>query len=725
MSGLTDEKELASRFGHKIIIAGLSEAGKTAIKRIFFLKQKTKDVDKLGATLSYERMAVSIKGVTVSIVDLGGQRIFIKRFLSSFSPFIFSSVRVCLFVIDVSEKTTRNNSIQYFSSCVERLQELSPGALYFVFLHKNDLVRNLPNYESIHAQLKQQFQHECPKRIHFLRTTIYKPETVVDSFGRVFELALPNIAESDYVDGRLIGQIEEYADKDFTVEIKDTLCPSCSSVLVDDQYRTNGLICNFCGYRPSKIPEKSTTRGMKEVKGDLNELQEAMMTSLKESSQVATTSSHQLPMEKTPTYESVSDTIEELQSITDSVTKSSMRTRTKQEVPYIRYAAVEEKHKDSTLTTASDITISDTRHSRVSYLTTLYRIKDDEAQAIIDNNQDRTFENAAKAGVPVDLLRDVFLKHMPFLERQGLLNESFNSRLVETFSPFLKGLVKKEEYIELMYLVAKSQAPVSVITEQYLKIMEEERLKKQKELERIPVIKSTEPEKVTLEEQDLDIIVLSKEQSIGFTIEEKDQNVRLSFYQGNNRLSSTVISRNMSIDELRFMLVFETELPVQNHKMFANRASPIIHNRINQKFGPKTVEIAKEAEKVVPISDLQSTTVQLLGFPLIEGEQINFTVEVKNKQFQVIFMLGYRTIGEIVVPFAVTAPELENAVSTTFVSMLKGMVIPKDNIFVASQLIFSSIQSLKKKFDPRLVEQPEEDDSSNLLHAYLEMLDDK
>ncbi|UCE14158.1 MAG: hypothetical protein JSV04_03020, partial [Candidatus Heimdallarchaeota archaeon] len=179
MSEWVSDSEITERLGYKILIAGLSEAGKTAVKRIFFLKQQTEDVDSLSATINYERMSLTIHDTPITIVDLGGQKIFLKRFLSGFSPFVFSSVKTFIFLIDVANKTSRNNAIQYFQSCLEKLAIFSPDAEIFVFLHKNDLVRDSPNYESIHEQLKEQFQLEYSRKLRFFRTTIYKPETVI------------------------------------------------------------------------------------------------------------------------------------------------------------------------------------------------------------------------------------------------------------------------------------------------------------------------------------------------------------------------------------------------------------------------------------------------------------------------------------------------------------------------------------------------------------------
>src|SRR3970282_2477844 len=104
--------------------------------------------------------------------------------------------KALIYVIDVSNKTTRNNSGEYFESCVQKLQTFLPNPQYYVLLHKNDLVRSLPNYESIHGQLKEQFQVVTPQKLRFFRTTIYQPETVISSFGRIIELTLPQLSKS-------------------------------------------------------------------------------------------------------------------------------------------------------------------------------------------------------------------------------------------------------------------------------------------------------------------------------------------------------------------------------------------------------------------------------------------------------------------------------------------------------------------------------------------------
>jgi uncharacterized Zn finger protein (UPF0148 family) len=270
--------DLESTLGHKILIAGLKEAGKTAIKKIFFLKQKTVDVKNLKATINYERMAIKVSGTPITVVDLGGQKIFIKRFLDKFSPFIFNGVRILLFVIDVSEKTAMNNALQYFRSCLDKIEEFSPETDIYVFLHKNDLIKNIPNYESINNQLKEQFQFVSTIRIKFFTTSIFEPSTVINAFGRIFELSIPSAAKSKLVEGRIIGQGEKYAEKYAISEISTALCPSCKINLVETP---EGLICSICGHSEIKRKDKVTEK--QEVRNDLirkleSQLQEIIVT---------------------------------------------------------------------------------------------------------------------------------------------------------------------------------------------------------------------------------------------------------------------------------------------------------------------------------------------------------------------------------------------------------------------------------------------------------------
>jgi Ras-related GTP-binding protein A/B len=218
MSEWVNSSELDNRLGNKLLLAGLSEAGKTAVKKLYFQNSKLDEITGLSATLNYERLTTTINDVPITILDLGGQRVFIKRFLSGFSPFVFSSVRGLIFLIDTSIKGTRNNSIQYFAECVKKLDQFSPKAEVFVYLHKTDLIKSQPNYDTVLQLLMEQFQIEARRKIRFFFTSIYEPETVINSFLRIFEIIIPEKLSS-----KIVGQIEKFASVKFTSKNIDIL----------------------------------------------------------------------------------------------------------------------------------------------------------------------------------------------------------------------------------------------------------------------------------------------------------------------------------------------------------------------------------------------------------------------------------------------------------------------------------------------------------------------
>lgn len=192
MSEWISRQDVISRLGHKLLIVGLSEAGKTAIKKIFFENRSAEDVIDLQATLNYERLTTSIQGINLTILDLGGQERYIKYFLERISSFVFSSVNTFIFVIDMANKKEKTASVQYFKQCATALERFSNDVKYFVFLHKNDLVINSPDYDTLHYQLKKEFQQFSNKKITFFRTTIFSKNTIRYSLHYIFSRAYPD-----------------------------------------------------------------------------------------------------------------------------------------------------------------------------------------------------------------------------------------------------------------------------------------------------------------------------------------------------------------------------------------------------------------------------------------------------------------------------------------------------------------------------------------------------
>ncbi|MFX0062159.1 MAG: ADP-ribosylation factor-like protein [Candidatus Hermodarchaeota archaeon] len=611
--GWVNKRELSSHIGYKILLAGLSEAGKTSIKRIFFYKHKTTDVENLPATIDYERKSLSVSNTLITIVDLGGQQVFIKRFLDKISPFIFSSVHILIFVIDVAEKSTLNDAIKYFRSCIELLQQYSPNAKLFVFLHKNDLVRLSPNYESIHAQLKEQFQLQSSKRVAFLRTTIYDPKTIVDSFGRVFELSIPQIGQSDYVDGRIIGEIEEYSSKFAMVEIEGDLCQKCGLTLSETE---DGWVCNFCGYIPpvdhiseTAMDAVSPERGSVTV-DELETLLQKLDVTDGVTEEISTpphpVAAQQVSENrnnvKTVRLEDLQNQLDDLliketaksnpadlSASTNNSVSSEPRTQTSAELKR------EEEVGSPRNTTPSSSTVVQAKElempgNQISFLTSFYGLKEEEAEQLVKSGYREIFETTAKAGVPINLLLNVFLKYLPYLAKNGLSIKGLETKLIETLFAHLSGFVKREEIFKCLIFVIKfpDMSIEAIVREWLVKLREEKEKVKTRPAERP---REDVPTSAQIESRELeaDILPLSSREPIGFTLKQVGNNCELTFYYNNQRISCNLVSRAISINELKYLLIFETELPLkENYKEFAEAAAPIILNALEKLFGKKS-----------------------------------------------------------------------------------------------------------------------------------------
>ncbi|MCK5343423.1 MAG: hypothetical protein KAR20_08460, partial [Candidatus Heimdallarchaeota archaeon] len=559
MSEWVSESEISSRLGHKILIAGLSEAGKTAVKRIFFLKQRTEDVDKLSATINYERLSVTIKNTPITIVDLGGQKIFLKKFLTAFSPFVFSNVKIFIFLIDTSNKTTRNNAFQYFKASIEKLYNYSPEAEVFVFLHKNDLVRSSPNYESIHTQLKESFQLEYSEPLRFFRTSIYKPETVIDSFGRIFELAVPDIAQSDFVDERTIGEIEEYHRKGMTLR------KAKAKVKISTQ---------------SKI--QITTPKMAGDPAVLQRLQSLMQQATESSEEVST----HVPSSTPPPEIKIGPVQAETKPIIKPLEPSAEQASTppkmppsptvSQEAPSSSTESPDTTEPETPIISSTEIiepeTPADANEvvNQIVYLVDFCGIEPDEATEVVKSGYGELFKIAASSGIPVPLLSEVFLKYIPFVrtsEGEKKFSNLTGQRLLDIFSAHLKNKLDEEMIIKcLVFAVNRPKMAIDEIVNKYLtpEIKKKEKRKDKKK----PTVT---PMEVPLQTETVDgTIVLPGTRGISLNVEltedsEDTSNAQIRLYLQDHSgkkglIGSSQVSTSINTDEILYLLAYEMNL---------------------------------------------------------------------------------------------------------------------------------------------------------------------
>ncbi|MHA2272654.1 MAG: ADP-ribosylation factor-like protein [Candidatus Hodarchaeales archaeon] len=612
MSEWVSESEVSLRLGYKVLLAGLSEAGKTAVKRVFFLKQSAKDVDDLAATINYERLIANIGDTTITIVDLGGQRVFLKRFLGSFSPFIFSAVKAFLFLIDVENKATRNSAIEYFSHCLEKLQIYSPNAEYFVFLHKNDLVQHLPNYDSIHEQLKEQFQLESPKKVSFFRTTIFRPETVIDGFGRIFELGMPELAQSDYVDGREIGQVEEYTEEFVTFrepavqeELISGHSPDKATITTPNQAIAASSIPAKNAGDPATLAKLQNIMkaGMKAGTGVLAssdpsavssdsggtaELQTLMRSALKPELDALPSSNHSLGApSRTMTAPKESSAVEG--SLARVPSKVERLTEDHLDLLHSIDEATEELVIDEPAA-EEVVKPEDGKKSRVDFLASFFGIQLDEAKAVVESGYADVFEIAATSRIPIPLILTVVLKYIPLIKSKGLDVETLDKeKLLGTLAEHLKGSIRENDILQVLTVAAKR------IDLTIAEIIDKHSVGRPK---KVPTVRieagavtehPVEPIELPVRvepESPKEIISFPSSPEIGFKAElTPELNCRLFFYSQSQLISNVLVSGTITRDEIMYLLHYEVQLSLEGGATSIYHASRLIHDTIKKVRG--------------------------------------------------------------------------------------------------------------------------------------------
>ncbi|MFX1512869.1 MAG: ADP-ribosylation factor-like protein, partial [Promethearchaeota archaeon] len=131
---------MSGTLSQKVLFMGLGASGKSSIRSVVFEGKSAEDVADYRATINYTRSQKSLVGTAFQIFDCGGQESFISNFVGGQAEFIFSDVRVLIWVVDVGNVDQVSTSKFYFDHAVNNLLKFSPGASIFCLFHKTDLL---------------------------------------------------------------------------------------------------------------------------------------------------------------------------------------------------------------------------------------------------------------------------------------------------------------------------------------------------------------------------------------------------------------------------------------------------------------------------------------------------------------------------------------------------------------------------------------------------------
>ena len=151
---------------------GLSEAGKTTIRRVVMSGQSGDELKRYDATIDYERESKRIAGESLSVIDIGGQESFLEKYTGEMAEFAFSDVASLIFVVDTSDLSRLPRSKYYFDAALLKLEKFSSDAKVFCFLHKIDLIET-DNLQATLDMVRSMMITDISKPIEFFLTSIF------------------------------------------------------------------------------------------------------------------------------------------------------------------------------------------------------------------------------------------------------------------------------------------------------------------------------------------------------------------------------------------------------------------------------------------------------------------------------------------------------------------------------------------------------------------------
>ncbi|MFX1386221.1 MAG: ADP-ribosylation factor-like protein, partial [Promethearchaeota archaeon] len=121
----------------KVIVVGLSNAGKTTILRKFGGEIGIKDLAKLSPTKGVERQEIITSDLVLLIWDFGGQQEYREKYLEEPNKY-FLKIDLIIYVIDLQDPGKYNESIDYFEKIIDVMEKLEENPYILIFIHKYD-----------------------------------------------------------------------------------------------------------------------------------------------------------------------------------------------------------------------------------------------------------------------------------------------------------------------------------------------------------------------------------------------------------------------------------------------------------------------------------------------------------------------------------------------------------------------------------------------------------
>jgi Ras-related GTP-binding protein A/B len=155
----------------KIILMGLSNAGKTCIYERVFEGKKPWELMKSAATKGINYKNYEVGSVSKPMIwDLGGQQQYLDEYHGPLRRSIFQKASVLLYVVDASDVERYDNASIELAWAVNEILTFNKNPIINVFLHKIDLINDK---NAVVAYLKDLLTQNISYEVNFYPTSVF------------------------------------------------------------------------------------------------------------------------------------------------------------------------------------------------------------------------------------------------------------------------------------------------------------------------------------------------------------------------------------------------------------------------------------------------------------------------------------------------------------------------------------------------------------------------
>lgn len=236
----------------KIIMMGLTGAGKRSIYEVVFSGKNWWEIEKMPSTRGlhkYQQIIKPNEGYDLFIWDLGGLEEHIENY-SINEPVVYNKSTAGIFVVDASDPPTFEKAREDFQSMIKNLARYSPDSLIYCFINKIDM---FPNRVEVFKRVKRFFDFktftkeefsELRQPIIYLSTSV-KDNSIFEAFENIFKLIVPKSKRLNFLADNLKKEAGFY---NVLVLEKRTGLPICSSSFIFDDIVLVGTIDKLWEY---------------------------------------------------------------------------------------------------------------------------------------------------------------------------------------------------------------------------------------------------------------------------------------------------------------------------------------------------------------------------------------------------------------------------------------------------------------------------------------------